>query len=105
MGYTNERENVFYRYRAALAIFMCITSLSYSIRFWGEWSNFGAVISAQLFFGQGFYCYVSRRTIRLAPGGIRMDHPKEARLLVGSLALLVYLGMFAFNGYGRPWGW
>lgn len=98
-------EIFFYKYRAAVAIFMCIFSFLNSIIFFGEWNNFWAVISAQLFFGQGFYCYISRRTIRLAPGGIRMDHPKEARLLVGGLALLVYLGMFAFNGYGRPWGW
>lgn len=94
-----------FKYRGVVAVVMCACMLLNSIRFIGEWNNFWAVVSVQLFFGQGFYSYIANRTIRLAPGGIRVDHPKEARLIVGGVALLAYLVMFAFNGYDRAWGW
>ncbi|MCY1410959.1 hypothetical protein D3C76_487890 [compost metagenome] len=93
------------KYRHIVVFLMCLVSALNSLRFIGEWSSFWAVITVQAFFGQGFYCYISNRTIRLAPGGIKVDHPKEVRLLVGGGAFLVYLAMFAFNGYDRAWGY
>ncbi|WP_069086051.1 hypothetical protein [Pseudomonas sp. TCU-HL1] len=92
------------RYKGFVVFLMFLGSALNSIRFVGEWSNFWGVISVQLFFGQGFYCYIANKTIRLAPGGVKVDHPWGVRLLVGGWALLVYLGMFAFNGYGKAWG-
>ena len=92
------------RYKNFVAFLMCLGSAINSVRFVGERDKFCGVISVQIFFGQGFYCYIAKKTIRLAPGGVKVDHPWEVRLLVGGLALLVYLGMFAFNGYGRDWG-
>ena len=90
-----------YKYRLAILFLMLASSGVNSLRFVGEWKNFGAVITVQAFWCQGFYCYIAGRTIRLAPGGIKKDYPGAVRLLVGVGALFMYLLMFAFNGYDR----
>jgi len=62
-----------------------------SLRFIGEWKNFGAFITVQVFFGQGVYCYIAGRTIRLAPGGIKKDYPGAVRLLVGGGVFCIFI--------------
>ncbi|MDN6877040.1 hypothetical protein QO209_31760 [Pseudomonas citronellolis] len=92
------------RYRLAVLALLVLGGIGNSLRFIGEWNNFGVVVTGQVFFGWGFYCYLADRIIYLAPGGaIEKDHSKELRFLVGVLAIGVYLLMFAFNGYGRAW--
>ena len=92
-----------YKYRLAILFLMLASSGVDFLRFIGEWKDFWAAITVQAFFGQGFYCYIANRTIRLAPGGIKKGYPGAVRLLVGGGAFFIYLLMFAFNGYGRAW--
>jgi len=90
------------RHRLAVLALLVFGGIGNSLRFIGEWNNFWVVVTGQIFFGWGFYCYLADRIIYLAPGGaIEKDHPTEVRILVGVFALGVYLLMFAFNGYGR----
>jgi len=80
-----------YKYRLVILFLMLASSGMNSLRFIGEWKNFGAFITVQVFFGQGFYCYIAGRTIRLAPGGIKKDYPGAVRLLVGGGVFCIFI--------------
>lgn len=99
----NKFSDLIYKYRFAILLIMVIASFLNALRFVGKWGEFWGVVAVQVFYGQAVFCYISRRTIRIGPGGITTDCPWAGRMAAGGFSLLVYLLMFAFNGYGRDW--
>jgi|GEM_PF-3320348 len=93
-------EEWLHRQRLYVVLVMIIASLANAFRFWGEWNAFYGVLIVQALFGRGFYSYIARKEIIIAPGGgIKEGADPLLRASAGWGVLAVYVLMFCFSGY------
>ncbi|WP_448651137.1 hypothetical protein ACSHWC_25310 [Pseudomonas fluorescens] len=80
------------KYRHVLLLVLVLIALANGVwRFNGNVERFFAMVVGQLWFVQGMYCYMSGRTISIAPASVGKNASPLSRAAVATVALVCYV--------------